>query len=126
MRLVLPADLARAMARLAEAAAPREACGLLLGDGGRIAGLAPSPNLATGVDAFEIDAGLHLRLARQGRFTARAVMGVWHSHPRSAAVPSPRDIAGAWDETLVWLITGTDGTRAFRIAGGAAAEVALS
>lgn len=124
--LVLPADLARAMARLAEAAAPAEACGLLLGGPGRVAALAPSANLAAEMDAFEIDTALHLRLARQGRGTARAVVGVWHSHPRSPAVPSARDIAGAWDPALVWLITGADGTRAWRMAGGVPRELALA
>lgn len=121
--MTLPPDLLAAMQRLAEAAAPREACGLLLGDGGRVVGLAPTANLAEAADAFEIDAEAHLRLQRRLRDGALRIVGVWHSHPRSAAVPSARDLAGAWDESLLWAITGTDGTRLWCIEAGAAREV---
>lgn len=104
-------DLLAAMRRLADAARPREACGLLLGTVGRIIALAPSRNLAAADDAFEIDTAMHLRLQR----TTRSVIGVWHSHPRGPAVPSARDLAGAWDPALLWLITGIDGTRAWTV-----------
>jgi proteasome lid subunit RPN8/RPN11 len=106
----VPRDLLAAMQRLAATACPAEACGLLLGTPRRITALAPSRNLATAEDAFEIDTALHLRLQR----TTRAVVGVWHSHPRGPAVPSARDQAGAWDPSLLWLITGADGTRAWQ------------
>lgn len=110
---MLPESLAGAMRRLADAARPAEACGLLVGQGWRVAGLAPSRNLAEDADAFELDTALQLRLQRRLRGSGRAVIGVWHSHPRTRAEPSARDAAGAWDESLLWLITGTDGTRAF-------------
>lgn len=109
------------MQRLATAAAPREACGLLLGTRGRITALAPSRNLAASADAFEIDTALHLRLQR----TTRSVVGVWHSHPRGPAVPSARDQAGAWDAALLWLITGSDGTRAWRLAAHGFGELPI-
>lgn len=123
--LALPPDLLCAMQHLAAAARPREACGLLLGQGARVLALAPSRNLAEAADAFEIDAALQLRLHRQLRGSGQAVTGIWHSHPCSAAVPSARDLAGAWDETLAWVITGTDRTRAWRIADGRPRELAL-
>jgi proteasome lid subunit RPN8/RPN11 len=112
--VLLPADLDRAMRRLAAAAAPREACGLLVGRGTAVAALAPSANLAGADDAFELDTALRLALQRRLRGSARQVTGVWHSHPRTRAEPSARDAAGAWEPALLWLITGTDGTRAWR------------
>lgn len=124
--LQLPPDLARAMRRLAEAARPAEACGLLIGRGACVRALAVSRNLSPAADAFEIDAALHLRLQRQLRGTGRAVVGVWHSHPFGPAVPSLRDLAGAWDESLAWVITGTDGTHAWRIAAGVGREIRLA
>jgi proteasome lid subunit RPN8/RPN11 len=117
----VPHDLLAAMARLAASAHPREACGLLLGTPQRIAGLAPSRNLALEADMFEIDTLLHLRLQR----TTRAVVGVWHSHPSGPAVPSARDRAGAWDPALIWLITGPHGTRAWTLHAGRVDEVPI-
>ncbi len=112
-RVLLPRAIADAMPRLAAAALPREACGLLIGrkDGDALVidGLAPSRNLAADEDAFELDTALHLRLQR----LTRAVAGVWHSHPGGRAIPSARDAAGAWDAALVWLITAGDETTAW-------------
>lgn len=121
----LPAELRIAMRRLADAACPGEACGLLVGKGSVVMALAPSANLADAPDAFEIDTALRLRLQRRLRGRARAVIGVWHSHPRTRAEPSARDIAGAWEPDLIWLITGTDGTRAWRPDAGGFRELAL-
>jgi proteasome lid subunit RPN8/RPN11 len=113
----LDPSVAAALPRLAAAALPREACGLLTGrrEGAVLLldGLAPSRNLADGADAFEIDTALHLRLQR----TTRAVAAVWHSHPRGGATPSARDAACAWDAGLVWLITAAGETTAWRPLG---------
>lgn len=123
--ILLPRALAEAMRQLAEAARPAEACGLLVGQGRRVTGLAPSRNLSDAADAFELDAAMHLSLQRRLRDTGRTVIGVWHSHPLSPARPSARDAAGAWDASLVWLITGTDGTRAWLAAADGFRELRI-
>lgn len=115
------------MRRLADAAAPREACGLLLGQGARVLALAPTRNLAAAEDAFEIDTALHLRLQRLARTRrGRDVLGVWHSHPRGPAVPSARDLEGAWDASLLWLITAVEGTRGWRMYDQVFVEINLA
>lgn len=118
---------------------PREACGFLLGPAAeglppetrrpgegrdddkenasvlRAATLVdearPSPNLAAPGrhDVFELDTALHLRLQREARAAGRHIVGLYHSHPASAPIPSPRDREGAYDHRLVWLIVGADG-----------------
>lgn len=124
MIVVLPADIARALPRLAAAALPREACGLLVGRPGdrgvTVTGLAPSRNLADGNDAFEIDTALQLTLQKRLRASAEAVVGVWHTHPDGTATPSARDAAGAWDAGLAWLITSGEETTAWRALGDGA------
>lgn len=121
----LPAALAQAMRALADAARPAEACGLLVGERWRVVALAPSSNLAEAPDRFEIDTAMHLALQRRLRGSGRAVIGVWHSHPEGPAEPSVHDLAGAWDQALVWLITGNDGTRAWAPGAGGFREVVL-
>lgn len=121
MIVALPADLARALPRLAAAALPREACGLLVGrataEGVTVTGLAPSRNLAAAEDAFEIDTAMQLGLQRRLRATGEAVVGVWHSHPAGPPAPSARDAEGAWEAGLAWLITAGGETTAWRALG---------
>lgn len=54
--------------------------------------------------------------------------GSFHSHPGGPAVPSPRDVEAALDPEWIYLIVGlrvSPDLRAWSIAGGRAAEVAL-
>lgn len=124
MIVALPADLARALPRLAAAALPREACGLLVGrataEAVAVTGLAPSRNLAAAEDAFEIDTAMQLALQRRLRGTGESVVGVWHSHPAGAPTPSARDAEGAWEAGLAWLITAGEATTAWRALGNGA------
>jgi len=103
---------------------PREACGLILGPETRgiiILGdeAVPSANLAPAgtTDAFEIDTALHLALQRRARVSGRRVVAVYHSHPAAPPIPSPRDAAGAWDESLIWVIIAAGRAEASAIRG---------
>lgn len=92
------------------AAYPEECCGLLIGakegDHWRIdeavaaANVAPKPRH----DRFEVDPALHLRLQRELRGTAQAVIGHYHSHPNGRAIPSAADLEHAEDGGLLWII----------------------
>ncbi len=123
MLLLKPEDLKR-IADHAEAAYPREACGLLLGfqrAGGdfEVTRMAESENkaVADGNDRFEIDPELRLSLMREARDAAPAAMlaampgashgiiGHYHSHPNGSARPSATDLAMVWEPGLIWLIT---------------------
>jgi desampylase len=111
--LVLGQALRTQIAREARAALPRECCGLMEGvregEAVRVTALHPSPNRAADPDRFEIDPALQFRLLREGR----TIVGCYHSHPRGAAEPSPRDTEGAGEVGLVWLISGAEELGAF-------------
>jgi proteasome lid subunit RPN8/RPN11 len=115
---------------------PREACGLILGPeaDGIVVGdeAVASANLAPAgtTDAFEIDTALHLALQRRARAAGRRVVAVYHSHPAAPAIPSPRDAAGAWDESLIWVIIAAgraeaSAVRGWRPAGGLFTECVI-
>ena len=119
MLLLKPEDL-KQIADHAEAAYPKEACGLLLGfqraDGNiEVTRVAESENKAAPDrnDRFEVDPELRLRLMREARDAApvgstgasRGIIGHYHSHPDGSARPSATDLAAAWEPDLVWLIT---------------------
>ena len=97
--LVLHPDHLKAIADDAEAAYPREACGLLVGrfgvgDHRLVARVERAQNVAAEPKkTFEIDPGLRLGLERELRGQPLAVIGHYHSHPDGPARPSARDLA---------------------------------
>jgi len=98
---VAPRLLARAR-EAARAALPAEACGLLLGrvDGERtlVQRLESTRNATASPaeDTFEVHPEDYLRLDALARSLGLDVVGVWHSHPDSAARPSRTDLERAW------------------------------
>jgi [CysO sulfur-carrier protein]-S-L-cysteine hydrolase len=108
---------------------PNECCGLLLGTGDVIDEAVPAANILSSTSRYRLDPRVHVATTRRLRGTARGVVGAYHSHPRSPAVPSPRDLAEAHYPEFVWLIVSleTAGTasRAYRIVDGCAEELEL-
>ena len=89
----------------ARARAPEECCGVLLGTADRIADVHPARNAAERPTArFVIDPRDHFAAIRDGRERGLSVVGFYHSHPRSAAVPSETDRAEAAYPDQLFLI----------------------
>ena len=89
--------VADALVEHARAEAPLECCGLLIGSAGRIDESCPAGNTRGSEVAFLVDPAAHFAAIRKARASGRAVVGAYHSHPRSPAVPSPTDIREAND-----------------------------
>jgi proteasome lid subunit RPN8/RPN11 len=87
-------------------AAPAECCGLLLGTAGVVTDVRRARNLATNPDRFLIDPKDHIDGRREARTRGIDVVGFYHSHPHSAAVPSPTDLAEASYLDHLYLIVG--------------------
>jgi proteasome lid subunit RPN8/RPN11 len=113
----------------ARAVRPLECCGMLIGHGERIQGAVRAANLAASSTRYLIDPRDHIRARRDARNAGQEVVGFYHSHPSTAPVPSPSDIAEASYPDCVWLIVGLEGAapeaRLFRITDGAATAVTL-
>ena len=123
-RAVLEAIVAHARAD-----APLECCGLLIGCDEEIEESCAAGNVRGSPVAFLVDPADHFAAIRRARARGRAVIGAYHSHPRSAAVLSPTDIAEADDPTLVHVIVSLQDAqpdvRAYRIVGGKSDPVRL-
>ncbi len=117
----LTRDHLRQITDAAEAAYPKECCGLLVGrdgdgDGLEVREIHPSANLATGGhDRFEIDTGLRFDLQRRLRGGPDRVIGLYHSHPDHPARPSKTDLEEAWEPELVWLIVAVERGQAIHV-----------
>ncbi len=120
-----------AMVAHARAEAPNECCGLLVASQGRIDECVPARNVFTSPTRYRIDPAQHFAVLRRLRGTARAVVGAYHSHVRTAARPSPRDIAEAHDPDLLYVIVSLQDAdhpdvRGYRIRSGQVQEVRLT
>jgi proteasome lid subunit RPN8/RPN11 len=85
------------------------------------------PNLSADHNRFLLDPEAHIRVRRDARNRGLAVVGYYHSHPRSPAEPSARDVAEAADPAAVHVIVSLEADapslRAFTIAGGGFVEL---
>jgi proteasome lid subunit RPN8/RPN11 len=104
---------------------PEECCGLLLGTPERIDASVRARNIADDRRRrYCVDPQDHFSAIRRARTLGVEVVGAYHSHPVSSAVPSETDRAEAF-ESFVFLIVARSETRAWRLSSGNFAEVAL-
>src|SRR6478736_4541286 len=90
-------------------ALPEEACGLLLGRGGRIEQAKPARNVhPTPQTHFEIDPQALIDAHRAARDGGPRVLGYYHSHPTGRAEPSATDRAQASGDGRIWAIAAGD------------------
>jgi len=94
------------LAAFADEAHPFEACALLLGRPGEVLRVVRCMNIAEKPrTAFRVDPVEQLHAELEAREAGLDIVGVWHSHPASPAVPSETDRRAAWPG-YVYLISG--------------------
>jgi proteasome lid subunit RPN8/RPN11 len=103
--------------------APNECCGLLVGAGNVVDRAVPTRNAAESRTRYLVDPSEHFALIRALRGTAHDIIGAYHSHPASPAIPSPTDIASAWGVDFLYVIVSLENearhdVRAFMIGNG--------
>jgi proteasome lid subunit RPN8/RPN11 len=112
----------------ARAAYPEEACGLLAVDGeGCLRRVYCLANIDSSPISFTVDPDEHFASLTDAESNGWTLGGSFHSHPRTAPVPSGTDIARALEPDWVYLIVGpvdadSPELRAWRIKRGNAAE----
>jgi desampylase len=114
----------------ARAESPRECCGLLIGTPLRVDRAVPCANLRASDTAYLIDPAEHFAAIRVARTAGQSVVGAYHSHPRSEALPSATDLAESVGPDFLYVIAAQaarDGWRAgaFLIDGGNFRETPL-
>ena len=100
-----------------EANKPYEACGVLIGtiDGStaHVEKALPVTNVKRTRTSFELDPNEHYNAWNDAGKNGKDVVGIYHTHPVSSAVPSLWDRETMENEPSVWLIAGADGMRAY-------------
>jgi proteasome lid subunit RPN8/RPN11 len=103
---------------------PNECCGLLIGGAFEITGIERARNLRSSPVRFLIDPEAHFAAIKRARATGLDVVGAYHSHPDSAALPSSTDHAEvSYPEFLHVIVSLADDStapevRAYRLVEG--------
>ena len=129
MSIGIPVDVVRDMLAHAREEAPRECCGLLVGKGESVARSVRARNLDATATRYLIDPEDHFAAIRAARVEGLEVVGAYHSHPSSAPVPSPTDVAEANNGSdFLYVIVSllNEDVRAYRIDAGVYKPLALS
>ncbi len=101
---------------------PYEACGVLVGTINGSTALVekalPITNSKRTRRSFELDPKEHYNAWNEAEKNGKEIVGVYHTHPVSSAVPSMWDRETMQNDTSVWVILGADGMRAYVWEGG--------
>lgn len=84
--------------------APNEACGILSGQSRRVKRAWPVRNQLASPTAYLMEPESQLAAMRQVWAAGEELVAIYHSHPRTSAYPSPRDVAEALYRDAVYLI----------------------
>lgn len=96
---------------------PYEACGVLIGNingsTANVENVFPIRNVLRTRRSFELDPEQFYKVWNDAMKKGTDIVGVYHTHPQSCAVPSQWDRETMENAPSVWLIAGVDGMRAF-------------
>ncbi len=100
-----------------EANRPYEACGVLIGTLNGTTALVekalPITNVKRTRTSFELDPKEHYDAWNEAEKRGKEIVGIYHTHPVSSAVPSLWDRETMESAPSFWLIAGADGIRAY-------------
>lgn len=128
-QLKLPDAVRAALVAHAAREAPNECCGLLIGKGNAVSDSHPARNSVPSRTKFTINPADHFVAVRKARAAGLDVVGAYHSHPASAALPSASDIAEASEGAplmlIVSLLPPAPIVRAFMLEPGGSKELRI-
>ncbi len=96
---------------------PYEACGILIGtvdiDVANVERVQPMTNIRRSKISFEIDPMELYNVWNTSEKEGKDIVGIYHTHPFSSAIPSMWDRETMEHNSLVWLIAGIDGIKSY-------------
>ena len=97
--------------------APAECCGLLIGTVDGIEDFRRARNLDARPTRYRVDPADHFAAIRHARRVGWEVVGAYHSHPATRAVPSPSDLREATYAGYLYVIVSLSAHRGAGVEG---------
>lgn len=105
-KLYIPESLYRRLLNQCREEVPLEACGLLVGAGDRVEAAYATDNEHRSPVIYKVDDRQLLRVFQDLRTEKQEIIGIYHSHVKSEAVPSRTDIDQAtWPEAYYVIVS---------------------
>ena len=128
--IILPRACGATMIAHARAGAPSEVCGVLAGDLGRVTHVYPVPNIDPDPRRYLMSPRELLRSMRAIDELRLDLLGFYHSHPSSPALPSETDLKLAFYPESCYVIVSLQeperpDIRCFRLRAGRFEEVLI-
>ena len=102
----IPQELVDEMIAHAREDSPNECCGMLGGDNSRATTLYRAANAEASPLRYSIDAAEQFRLMREIEEAGEELIGIYHSHTRSAAYPSQTDVnLAGWPDAVYVIVS---------------------
>jgi [CysO sulfur-carrier protein]-S-L-cysteine hydrolase len=123
-------DLVAEMIAHAREDEPNECVGMLGGEDGQARSLYRAANAEASPLRYSIDAGEQLRLMHEIEEAGEELVGIYHSHTRSAAYPSQTDVnLAGWPDAVYVIVSladpGSPDVRGFWIRDGEISDAEL-
>ena len=124
-------EILEAIVRHAELEAPRECCGLLMGEDEIITHHQPMKNVLESTVRYAMDARELFQFFKNLRAANQKHLGIYHSHPLSDAYPSETDVRESFYPDCAYFIVSLKNprsplVRAFRLVNDGAEELAIA
>lgn len=125
----IPKVLLDEMIEHSQADVPNECCGLIGGVGEEAKSLHRAKNKAASPLRYEIDSVEQLKIYKTILDAGEDIVGIYHSHTKTAAIPSQTDInlANGWPDPVYFIVSlespDEPYVRGFRINGNSVEDV---
>lgn len=102
--LYLKKDLLKMMLKQIRKEAPDEACGILAGKDGRVEKIYKMSNPDKSSETFFMDPKEQIKVMKKIRKNGLEMVGIYHSHTKTDAYPSQRDVEFAFYPEVSYVI----------------------
>ena len=124
-------EILEAIVRHAKDEAPRECCGLLMGQGEIITHHQPMKNVLESNVRYAMDARELFQFFKNLRTANQKHLGIYHSHPASDAYPSETDVCESFYPDCAYFIVSLKSpcsplVRAFRLLSDGPEELSIN
>lgn len=107
----------RLISKEMEESRPYEACGILVGrvqgDAAVVEKTIPAYNIKKSRTRFEIDPAQLYSVWNESEGEGKEIVGIYHTHPYTSAMPSSWDREYMEANPVVWIICGADGVKGY-------------